>query len=100
MATPPYVQRFARLPEVFTILAAHPNGLPIAVLADRLGAPVSELRADLLAFFSADLNGFLNLTRPISLAFVGPEGGDVDPAEAEVVRLVDERNKDEIGVEY
>jgi hypothetical protein len=100
MPTPPYVQRFARLPEVFTILAAHPDGLSLSTLADRVGASVQELRADLLAFFSADLNGFLHLTRPDSLDFLGPGGDDVDPAEADVVRLVDERNKDEIGVEY
>lgn len=98
---PKYVERFARLPEIFTILAAHPDGLPLATLAERVGAPAAELRADLLAFFSADLNGFLGLNRPNSLDFIGPDGSnDVDPGEAEVVRLIEERNKDEIGVEY
>ncbi|RNL65394.1 WYL domain-containing protein [Nocardioides marmoriginsengisoli] len=97
---PKYAQRFARLPEVFTILAAHPNGLPLATLAARVGAPPAELRADLLAFFTADLNGFLGLTRPPTLDFLGPDGSDVDPNDAEVVRLSDDRQRDELGVEY
>lgn len=102
MKVPPkYVERFARLPEVFTILAANPDGLPLTALAARVGAPPAELRADLLAFFSADLNGFLGLNRPTTLDFIGPDGSnDVDPGEAEIVRLIEERNKDEIGVEY
>ena len=97
---PRYVERFARLPEVFTILAAHPNGLPLGVLADRVGAPPAELRVDLMAFFTADLNGMLGLDRPPTLEFLGPDGSDVDPHDAEIVRLIEQRNRDEIGVEY
>ncbi len=97
---PRYVQRVARLPEVFATLAAHPDGLPLVELAERLGIPAAELRADLLAFFSADLGGLLGLTRPSVLEFLGPDGDDADPNEAEVVRIVDERPAEELGVEY
>jgi predicted DNA-binding transcriptional regulator YafY len=97
---PRYAQRVARLPDVFALLAAHPDGLPLVDLAARLGIPAPELRADLLAFFSADLGGLLGLTRPSVLEFLGPDGGDADPNEADVVRIVDERPTEELGVEY
>src|SRR4051812_42893643 len=101
MAQPPqYVRRFARLPEVFSILEASPAGMPLADLADRLGASVNELRADLLAFFTADLGGLLGLSRPSVLEFLSPDGEDVDPTDAEIVRIVDERPTEELGVEY
>ncbi|MET3962833.1 hypothetical protein ABIE44_002767 [Marmoricola sp. OAE513] len=99
-AVPQYAQRFGRLPEVFTILAAHPNGLPLSALAERVGARPQDLRADLLAFFTADLNGFLGLNRPTILDFVGPDGAEVDPNEAEIVRLIEDKPRGEIGVEY
>ncbi len=97
---PKYVQRVARLPEVFALLAAHPNGLALTDLGARLGAPAEELRADLLAFFTADLGGLLGLSRPHVLEFVGPDGRDEDPNRAEIVRIVDERPSEELGVEY
>lgn len=97
---PKYAQRVARLPEVFALLAAHPNGLALTELGERLGAPAEELRADLLAFFTADLGGLLGLSRPSVLEFVGPDGLDEDPNRAEIVRIVDERPSEELGVEY
>jgi proteasome accessory factor C len=101
MPTPRYVQRIARLPEVFALLVARPAGLPLTELADQVGVPVDELRQDLLAFYTADLNPMLfGLSRPSVLEFVGPDGDEVDPNDAEVVRVVDERPGDELGVEY
>lgn len=100
MAAPKYAQRVARLPLVFERLAAHPAGLPLARLAEELGVPADELRQDLLAFFSADVGGLLGLSRPDVLDFLGPDGSDVDPNEAEIVRLIDERPADELGMEY
>lgn len=100
MAAPKYVQRVARLPEVFELLGEHPDGLPLVDLAARLEVPVEELRQDLLAFFVADVGGLLGLSRPDVLDFVGPDGDDVDPNEAEIVRLIDERPTEELGVEY
>jgi hypothetical protein len=101
MAAPPkYVQRIARLPQVFELLAAHPDGLPIVELASRLDVPADELRQDLLAFFTADLVGLLGMSRPAALEFVGPDSEDEEPNTAEIVRIVDERSGDELGVEY
>lgn len=100
MAVPGYARRIARLPEVFEELMAHPAGLPLADLADRFGVPADELREDLLAFFAADVGVLLGLSRPPVLEFVGADGDEDDPHDAEVVRIVDERPADELGVEY
>ncbi|MEQ6901335.1 WYL domain-containing protein [Nocardioides sp. YIM 152588] len=99
-AVPKYAARIARLPQVFERLAAHPDGLPLADLAAGLGVPAAELRDDLLAFYSADVSAdwLLGLTRPDVLEFLGPDGADADPTEAEVVRFVEEHG--ELGVEY
>lgn len=101
MAVPKYAQRIARLPEVFELLAGHPEGLPLADLAERIGVPPDELREDLFAFYTADVQDLLlGLTRPSVLEFVGRGGDDtVDPGKAEVVRLIHER-PEELGVEY
>ena len=100
--TPRYVQRIARLPRVFERLAAHPDGLPLATLAADLDVEASELREDLLAFYTADVGAdwLLGLTRPEVLEFLGPEGDAADPTSAEVVRMVTEKPLSELGVEY
>ena len=100
MAAPKYAQRIARLPQVFEELAAHPAGVPLADLAARFGVPTTELREDLLAFFTADLAGLMGLSRPSVLEFLSAEGDDEDPLDAEIVRIIDERPTEELGVEY
>ncbi|MEZ0578512.1 WYL domain-containing protein [Nocardioides sp. MH1] len=104
MPTPRYATRFARLPAVFEVLLAHPDGVPLATLAEEVGVPAEELRDDLLAFYTADpleADRMLGLWRPPVLEFLGPEGdSDVDPLEAEVVRAVNDRPTEELGVEY
>ncbi|MFL6157910.1 MAG: helix-turn-helix transcriptional regulator [Marmoricola sp.] len=98
---PKYVQRIARLPEVFDLLAAHPEGVALSTLAEHIGVPPAELREDLLAFYAADVKTlFLGLSRPSVLEFLGPDGDDEDPNTAEIVRMVDERAPEELGVEY
>ena len=97
---PKYARRVARLPEAFSILAVHPDGLSLADLAGRISAPPDELRADLLAYFTADLGGLLGMSRPSVLEFLGPDGSEEDPNHAEIVRIVEERPLDELGVEY
>ena len=101
MATPKYVQRIARLPRVFELLTAHPQGMALDDLAAEVDVPADELREDLLAFYTADPHRVLSgLSRPTVLEFFGPDGDDVDPNQAEMVRVVDERPADELGVEY
>lgn len=102
MSVPKYVARIARLPEVFEVLAAHPAGLTLARLADEVGVPADELREDLLAFYSADIppEWMFSLSRPEVLEFLGPDGEDEDPNDAEIVRISDPRPADELGVEY
>src|SRR5690348_5658702 len=100
MATPKYVHRFARLPEVFDVLAARPNGMSLTDLAAQLDVRPEELHTDLLAFYAADVSPvLLGLSRPATVEFFGPDG-EVDPAEAEMVRLVDDRPAEELGVEH
>lgn len=97
---PKYAQRVARLPKALSILGVHPDGLSLADLAGRVGAPPEELRADLLAYFTADLGGLLGMSRPSVLEFLGPDGDEADPNHAEIVRIVEEGPLDELGVEY
>lgn len=102
MATPKYAQRIGRLPRVFELLATHPQGMSLTDLAAEIDVPADELREDLLAFYTADPHDVLSgLSRPTVLEFFGPDGDDeVDPNQAEMVRVVDERPADELGVEY
>jgi predicted DNA-binding transcriptional regulator YafY len=100
--TPKYVARFARLPRVLAMLDNHPDGLPITDLADAFGVSVEELREDLLTFYAADVTSddLFGLARREVLDFVSPAGEQVDPNEAEVVRLTDPQPTEELGVEY
>jgi len=98
-ATPRYVLRIARLPEVFARLAARPDGMTLQELAAVFGTSVAELREDLLAFYTADIGGEWLLSRPEVLEFLGPDGDTEDPGTADVVRLVSESPID-LGVEY
>lgn len=96
-----YALRIGRLPAVLELLAQHPDGLPLADLAEQVGVSPTELREDLLAYYTADVAPLLlGLSRPDVLEFLGPDGQDADPTVAEVVRIIDERPTEELGVEY
>ena len=96
-----YAQRIGRLPAVLELLAAHPSGLSLAELSTHFDAPAEELREDLLAYYTADVGTLLlGLSRPEVIEFLSPEGESDDPASAEVVRVIDERPGEELGVEY
>jgi proteasome accessory factor C len=96
-----YARRIGRLPAVLELLAAHPDGLPLADLAARFDVPPEELREDLLAYYTADVGVLLlGLSRPDVIEFLGPDGRSADPNSAEIVRVIDERPTEELGVEY
>ncbi|MFT4008831.1 MAG: WYL domain-containing protein [Nocardioidaceae bacterium] len=109
MATPSYVRRIARLLDVFDQLHAHPDGVPLSMLADECGIDADELREDLLAYYAADIGIWMGLTRRRVLEWTGAndeqdeapeddENREADPASALVVRLVEEPQ--DLGVEY
>jgi proteasome accessory factor C len=85
---------------VLELLTDYPNGLPLDQLAKRLDATVAELREDLFAFYSADLVEFGLHRPPATLEFLGPEGDEVEPHEAEIVRISGDPGLDELGVQY
>ena len=101
-ATPKYVARIARLPLVFEHLAAHRDGLSMGQLAAEFDVPPEQLREDLLAFYTADVTPdlLMGLSRPGVLGFFGPDGRSADPNDAEIVRVLDARSADELGVEH
>lgn len=98
MSTPKYVARIARLPEVFAVLGEHADGLPLDVLAAEVDVPVDELREDLLAYFTADDDVLLGLSRPDVLEFTTADGEDEDPNTAAVVKIIG--TPADLGVEH
>ncbi|CAM3449802.1 WYL domain-containing protein [Nocardioides dubius] len=104
MAAPSYVRRIARLLDVFDQLQAHPDGVPVATLAEECGIDLEELREDLLAYYAADPGIWLGLSRRRVLEWTGTdsdqtdEDDEVDPTRALTVRLVEEPQ--DLGVEY
>jgi predicted DNA-binding transcriptional regulator YafY len=99
---PRYVERLGRVAQALQLLVHHPDGLTLEHLAAELGTTPRELRAEILAYYSADIgpDRLHGLLRSPVLEFLGPDGSERDPAEAERVRLVDERPTDELGIAY
>ena len=97
---PHYVRRFARLPHVLEVLTAYPNGLALDDLAEQVGAETAELREDLLAFYTAEVEPFGLERAQHGLEFLGSDGDDVDPNKAEVVRISGDLGLDELGVHH
>lgn len=96
------VQVFARVQRALAFLLKHPDGLPLAVLAEHLEVSEKQLRKDLIAFYSADIPpGMLGgLVRADSIQFFADEGHEDDPQDAFLVRVVGQRPEAELGVEY
>lgn len=98
MSIPKYASRVGRIPQVFAVLQVHPDGMRLTELADRFEVSPEQLREDLLAFYTAE-HPLLGLSRPSPLLFRGTDGQEMDPHEATVVQLVDERPTEDLGVE-
>lgn len=100
-----YARRIAHVPGALRLLRLHPEGLPIARVADELGVPEAALREELEVFFLTDVvdSGTVGL-RACSLEFLaaGPDGAlaEADLASAQVVRLTDDSPFDELGVAF
>lgn len=103
MTMPAYVHRFGRVAHALHVLTLHPDGLPISALADQLGVKEKTLRDEILAYYRADLDPARNagLLRNVRIEFLAPgRGDDVDPGDAEIVRVSSERPTEEIGVAH
>ena len=96
------VQVFARVQRALAFLLKHPDGLPLAVLAEYLEVSEKRLRKDLIAFYSADILPEMlgGLVRADSIQFFADEGQEDDPRDAFLVRVVGQRPEAELGVEY
>lgn len=101
MSTPQYVRRFGRVTRALNELSLHAGGLPIAVLAETVGTDAATLRAELRAYFRADVDPAFspNAIRQTTIRFHDADGVDVEPAEAEFVSA-SPRPTEEVGADY
>ncbi len=95
-----YLRRVVGLPQVLDVLAHHPDGLPLSVLAGELGVDAEQLRDTVLAYYRVDLveYGIESWSQPV-VEFVGGDGDD-DPQTADVLRVTSARPERELGVEH
>lgn len=96
-----FVDRVAELPRLLDALQYHPDGMRIDDLAAEVRRTPDQVREVLLTYFATDFAGYAIdlLWRPAAIEFVGTSEDD-DPAEASVVRLVEARPGQELGVAY
>ncbi len=101
MATPKYLQRLARLPEVMSLLAAYPDGMSLRRLADQFGVDVETMRQDLVTYLDLESWGWsFDIFRRPAIEFVQPEGGyRTDGSGGTMVRIVGDASPG-LGVEH
>lgn len=101
MATPKFLQRIARLPEVLNLVAAYPQGLPLRTLADEFDVDVETMRQDLVTYLELESWGWsFDIFRRPAIEFVQPEGGyTTDGSGATLVRVVSDGSPG-LGVEH
>lgn len=93
---PGYVKRYSRILRALEVLSFYPDGLPLAQLADELGAKPAELRREILAYYTAEPAAGSGYTMP-GIGFLSPTGEDDDPYTAEMVVLTDPGVLAELG---
>jgi proteasome accessory factor C len=101
MATPKFLQRIARLPEVLSVLAAYPDGLPLRELAAQFDVEVETLRQDLVTYLDLESWGWsFDIFRRPAIEFVQP-GSEyaTDGSGGTVVRIVADASPG-LGVEH
>lgn len=101
MAAPKFLQRIARLPEVLTVLAAYPDGLPLRELAAQFDVDVETLRQDLVTYLDLESWGWsFDIFRRPAIEFVQPERGySTDGTGGTIVRIVVDASPG-LGVEH
>ncbi|MBF4765015.1 WYL domain-containing protein [Nocardioides islandensis] len=103
MAAPKFVERLARLPEVFSVLAAFPEGLSLEVLGKQFEVSADVMREDLVTFMDAESWGWMHqIFRPPVLEFLGADDDEDGSGEdvASTVRLVHDAPAASLGVEH
>lgn len=102
-ATPGYVQRFTRITRALQILSMHPDGLPLARLAAMVDADERHLRDEIVTYYRAEIDpeyGDIAYHR-VRIGFFGPRGDEeVEPSQAEVVRVFSPEPAAEVGVTH
>lgn len=101
MATPKFLQRIARLPEVLSVLTAYPDGLPLRELAAQFDVEVETLRQDLVTYLDLESWGWsFDIFRRPAIEFVQP-GSEyaTDGSGGTVVRIVADASPG-LGVEH
>lgn len=95
-------ESIARIHRVMAILHAHPNGLPLDVVAAEVGVSDKTLRKEILEYYATDIPSqlLLGLNRADTLEFLATDGEEADPHSAPVIRAVSDRPEAELGVEY
>lgn len=100
MAGPKFLQRVARLPELFTVLAAYPDGLPVNELAARFDVAPDVLREDLFTYLDLESWGWMHdIFRLPAVEFVHASSVGSDTEDATVVRLVGDSSSG-LGAEH
>lgn len=102
MATPKFLQRLARLPEVINVLSAYPDGLSLRRLADQFGVDEDTMREDLVTYLDLESWGWsFDIFHRPALEFVQPEEDDdrTNGAARTVVRIVPDATPG-IGAEH
>lgn len=94
---PAFVYRYTRILDVLEVLQHYPDGLPLAQLAEELGAKVDELRTEILAYYNAEPAVLTDHWLP-RIAWLSPSGEDDDPHTAEVIVLTEPTALAELGV--
>lgn len=90
MATPKFLERLVRLPEVINLLSAYPEGLSLRRLAAQFGVSEDAMREDLVTYLDLESWGWsFDIFRKPALEFVQPEGGEAtDGTGRTIVRIV------------
>ena len=101
MATPKFLQRIARLPEVLNLVAAYPNGLPLRTLAEEFDVDVETMRQDLVTYLELESWGWsFDIFRRPAIEFVQPERGyTTNGSGGTLVRVVSDGSPG-LGVEH